>query len=592
MLLFTVSFGVYLNDEGAQLQGVESVRHGSFEIEERLPHFYAVKDGVMLPGWNGTTTHNVFVSMLAVPAYGAFWALSLVLAPTTVLLLAWTSATYITATRGWSRLYNQRTGRTWNWYNQSKDNAPGKDGEASKLRRVLGRVQSMTIAHWALVALLALWTFTQWVQLPDLDFALWGEVFAVQGTHTFLSAAGFVLFYRLIQRETESPRAAWIASAALLLGPFLFWGVGIKYHGPSMVLAIATLWAYGHPHRFGRLAAFIFAVLGGALTPLGAPLFIGLAIVEVVRTVRAFLQREAGPDRTRQALMAFGVLAASLLVLGIFNKITSGTWLGERLHDWDRSFAGLWTWLQVRIRFESVGQSFSNLWRLFMNARMLAGGPLSIWTLTPFAVLALVVPFRLRKKWPRTLAVAFLSSVLFVAAFVHAAHTQGDGQDNRFFATALPGFILLAAVVAAPRLEAMEHNQVRWVSRAALGTFVLGMLILLALAAANYSIIAGDELRQVLNLAWLLGTVSWLTLLAIEAIPVLATRLGKTRSDSTYSVALGIGLACGALWLFLMMIGVHRSIPPWPFGSDAEGMSFLMPSLDSMRQWWIPRIIP
>ncbi len=617
LLLGSMSFGVYLTDEGAQLQGVQNVLHGSLEIEERSPHFYAVQEGVMLPGWNSTTSHNVFVSLLAVPAYGVFLTLSHVASPATILLLGWTAAAYGTTTRGWARLYHQRTGRTWSW--SRPDTSTSKDEAPTLWGRAAHQFRSMSTGHWVLVAALALWTFTQWIQLPSIDFGLWGEVFAVQATHTLLSAVGFVLFFRLVQRETGSLRATWLASAFLLLGPFTFWGTGIKYHAASMVLTIATLWAYGKPGRVGKPLAFVFAALGTALTPLGAPLFLALAGIEALRTTTALMAHfslapanqtdpENQADETDEADDAkradpisehparFAV--PGLLLLGgaavfmLFNRTTSGTWLGPMAASWDGTAGGLWSWLQDRVRYENPGRSWTNLWRVFVDARLLAGGPLSIWALSPLAALALLVPVRLRRNWPRSVAVAALASLLFVAVFVHAAHTQGDGQDNRFFATALPGFLFLGAVVAAPRLDSFHATHVRLLARSAFIGFAGSMLILLMLAAAGISIIAHDELRQVLNFAWITGTVSWATLLAIDAVPAIARRFGTPRTDRAYAIAMGLGLASSALWLFLMMIGVHRSLPPWPFGSGAEGMSFLLPSLESVRMWWIPRILP
>lgn len=591
MLLGTVSFGAYLNDEAAQLQGVENVRHGSLTVEERSPRFYAVDEGVLLPGWNRSSSHNVLVSVAALPMYGVLWLGSHLASPASLLLLGWSAAAYVTVTRGWSRWYEARTGRPWSWYADEPAKPPAGPADPATpgdepgfWARRRTRLRSMTPAHWAVVGALALWTFAQWVQLPAIDYDTWGEVFAVQATHAVAAAAGFVLFYRVVQEETGSPRAAALASAALLLGPFVFWGVGIKYHGLAMVLAIATLWAYRRPGAW-RLAALAPATAGVALTPLGAPVLVALVLTEAVRFVRA-------PRSRAQVGLVLAAVAASGLLLWAYAALVPTTF--ETLFPDGRrpGLAALLDEARSSLRYEGPRRSLLNLWAVFVDSRILPGTPLSVWALTPLTALAVLAPARLRGRWSRTLVLAGVGSLVFLALFVHAAHTQGDGQDNRFFTGMLPGLLLLGAAVAAPGLERMGAGHWRRVWRWLGAAFAASLAVLLVLGATGTSIVPGEPLRQLLNAAWILGTASWVALVALEAVPALRRRLGETGTSLWCARAHGVGLAAGALWVGLMVVLVHRVLPPWPFGSDAEGMSFLLPSLESLRQWWLPRLIP
>ncbi len=577
-LLGLSSFGTYVNDEAAQLEGVHNLRHGSLGLDHRAPQFFAILEGVFLPGVNDTAGPNHVVSALAMPTYGALWAVSWVVSPANLLLLGWTAAAYATATRGWARLHEARGGQPWSWYTRTP---PANGG----LRSMLTRLRTMTPAHWTVVGAIALWSLSQWTQTERIDYGTWGETFAVQTTHILLSAVAFVLFFDLLRRETNSPRATWLASGALLLGPFAAWGVGIKYHAPSMALAVATLWAYQRDDRW-RYAAFALATLGAALTPLGAPTLGALVLVEMARGLRSLRDGAAdGRARLVRAGAAVGAVAAFLL---LFWEVTPGAWLGV----FSTTNESLWDAILHRLRYEGPGQSLSNLWGAFVDGRRIEGAPVSILALSPLAALALLAPARLRGRWTRSLAAAATGALLFLVLFIHAAHTQGDGRDVRFFTAVLPHLLLLGAAVAAPRLDAVAVQRWRPARCYALLAGAV-VLLLFLLGAANVALVAGAGWRQLLQATWLLGTVAWVALASLDLLQgPLARRWGAAAMERAWAWAAAASLVPGSVWLFHVLVFTNRVIPPWPFSSGAAGMSFLMPSLDAVRTWWLDALVP
>ncbi|MFA5944714.1 MAG: hypothetical protein WC876_09635 [Candidatus Thermoplasmatota archaeon] len=426
-------------------------------------------------------------------------------------------------------------------------------------------------------------------RFAEPDVARFDAVIALQVTNLALlgACAGFIA--AAIRRHVPSP-AASVATAAVILGPILFWGSKVKYTILAVGLVAAALWVVGEPlsrRRSMALAALAALAVWNNIGP-GSVVVAAVGVLLLVETMK-------GP-RARESWIRLGAaVAVGLLCLvpwGIENTIASGSPLTPPYLELDqqvqsddgrasrplpvkilRAALDLDNWHGPK----DLAQNIAGAWT---TGHSVQGNPLGVFALSPLLGLSMWTLTRF-PWWRRAdLRLAAGLVVFQVLLLSNRAANQGWGLDARLIAPTLPALGLLAGPALAVLAARMTSGDVRrtWLTAGVWGFVLAAALVALAVTRMlPYGLKDADLNHDVLVVL----TGLTLTLIAFTEI----ARAARLLPQSARAMAVGLGLALPVLWTVLAATVTGSGVPA---SNQPDSVTGFLPLADEFRHRALP----
>jgi hypothetical protein len=328
------------------------------------------------------------------------------------------------------------------------------------------------------VAALAFAALAKGFRVEEVAFAPYREMLALQATNLVVLgvAAGFAA--AAIQRHAHGAAGAF-ATAAVVLGPTVFWGSAMKYTVLAIALTAIALWVAGEPPSRRRAMALGVAGAFAIWNNIGPGLVVAGAIGFLLLGEALASPRE--PERWRR--FGLGALAGALGLAGwaAGNFVISGNpFVPTKILKEQQNIEALGqdtgggpveqvlTLLADPSNWNGPKDLLLDIAGLWTTGWRVEGAAIGVLALSP--LLALAGWTLVRSRWWRRpdLACAVLMLALQVGLFSNRAVVQGWGYDARLVAPVLPA----VGVLAAPGIQRVAG----WMSgRAAAGAWAVAL---------------------------------------------------------------------------------------------------------------------
>lgn len=560
LMLGLLSVGNFLTDGAIHATWLHNlVRHGSLEIVH-VPEHYSVHgellhaDGQVYQG-----VRSRGLGYLSAPAWLVLGGLSLV-------GLAWSlPAVWAGLLFAWMRV------------------------EPTARKRVSRRA----------AAGLAVGVFAANAALADpIDFALWGEMLAVQATNAVAVALATAAVYRLARHRFRSEDAGLVAAALLVVGPVAFWGIGAKDHAVAVAgtaVALAGLYGYHRTgtrwHRPATYGVLALTVWVAEINGLVALLAVLVADLGATLGVGRWLRARAGDASNRAALGRRAVAAGLVVALAAMaalpyplaaaardgGPIEAPTGTASRSSDplasWpDRLTApvadGVQRGLDSWRRPDRAGDSMADAaWRGGTGA--IAVPMLLISPALVAGVAALGRPAKGRGRTPPvdrvTVLEAGLAGLVLAHLFVYgpiAGRILPRAFDYRYL---LVLYVPASILVAGALRRDVDGRSGRVLGLATGGTVLMSAGLVVALASVG-----------VLDVVVLMRATELVGLAALAGV-VLAWAHDRLVGTGALPVAVALGLAVSGTWLVAATVVGGRGV------AGLEGGGFWLPLVERLH---------
>ncbi len=574
--LLLASYGPSLNDEADQASALWNLGHGSLLVEEYPEAFYKLNErdrfGVRSAG-SDLPVGSTMLNVLSLPVAGALFVVDAVVP-------LWLAFSVLATVAMWGAL-----GMRWPWSRQWQ------------WSRHEDRVE---FAFRWMAFLVALALAANGFRATSPDLSLWFPHVALQVTNLSLWAVGAVLMWKLLGKHLPDPKGRTVALLAAVLGPWLYWGEGLKYHALSTFLVVALLVLRSAPRTPRRdLASGLVAGLA-IWNSMGAGVVVLFALV-LTELPRAWAQRR----NVRGLAKSWAVLALGLAI-GLSPWMAQNTYLtGTPFLPPESASSELATPLGQSELAENATTETSdsillslralpgilagaigwdgpvpftkNLLSILTTGHRVEAAPMGVLLVSPLLLAAIPGAFIALRRGGRTpeatLAIALLVSQALI--LTHAASGQGAGNDVRMWVPMIPALGLLAAIGAKPWLRPLDAKANRRAWMIAAASVILGFLALATLVHAGHRF-ANTTHQHGATFLW-----AWLGLSACTAgIVVAAAIAGSKRAGrNARPVVLGIALATTIIWSIMWCLVTPSQIPDY---EGHVGGRMLVPVMDDV----------
>lgn len=563
LLMFTSSFGWFINDEADQAAALDSLAQGSLRVTGDASSSYALADNITWQRrWDDTPVASTPLNFLALPVIPI-----LLVADALAPLSVWFSTVAVLGL--WRGL-----GFGWPW----KASFQGLVGAPVRVALFL--------------LLIAVATRGLRVTGPDVPFYV--ATIALQVTNLALTGGTTWLLGQLVSKPLGKTPGKILLLCGVVTGPWLFWAHGLKYHVLGAAAITVMLWLSGRPRKH-RLV-FLGLVAGfAAWVNIGIGVVAGLAIglFEISRHNPEPIEG-AWAKRWSRLLggMALGATPMFLENYYLFgnplfsfyfsgDNLLQGTTTATTLASISQGIGGtiraILEILRGILHWNGPMDFLLNLTSILTSGWRTEGNGFGIFLATPllaFATIGAVAVISRRERSP-AMRLALMLLLVQTILLTNAGVRQGAGFDPRLWFHVIPAFSLLAALGGRSLFLELTSNDLK-------ASFALALLgasasIGLAILIAKMGYGLGPHGRTEFRLFY----YGSLAVLAGGFAVVLAGSLMMRQDTKTWARRLvgGFGLAVPLVWTIMLLVVNHTHIPRT--GSH-EGGSTFVPIMDDI----------
>ena len=549
-----------MNDEADQSAALHSLANGSLRVTEFEEAPYALHDFITWQRrWDDTPVASTALNVLALPVLGVLLAADF-LAP----LTAWLAAAFVWALWG----------------------AVGPRRDPS--------IHPAFPTKWRLAVLAALFVWAaDRLRFDGPDVGFYYSTIALQFTNVALSIFAALLLWRIVAPIVPDTAARTAFFAAFLVGPWMFWARGLKYHMLGATVVALVLWLLTKPRTLRR------DVLIGIASGFAVWVNIGVGIViigalAVTELPRLWTQRRelARLSREWMALVAGAVIG--LLPSLIENQVLFGNpflpfYFAEAAGNDTagssalRAVPGI---LAHIMHWNGLGDFLLNLLSVFTTGQRVEGQPFGILMLNPILIFAPAGVWLWGRRRIREPMATFAVCLVTVQAILmtNASVRQGAGLDVRLWFHVLPALLVLAAFGARPVLASIGRGDVRRIATIAIASAAVPYLIVGAIVAVGYQL--APELGPHL-LRTLLG--AWAVLLFILAFAWAAAAMRGANWRRAKVTTVAILIAAPLVWSIFFLWVQHPDLRDF---REHEGAGMFVPGMDHVSSFAESLVFP
>lgn len=574
------SYGAFLNDETDQASAFWNLSQGSLLVQEYPDAFYyVVADEIRTaPRFSFTDVPigSTALNILALPVAGALVVLDQAI-PLNVLFGT------VAAAAVWRAL-----GLSWPWKPESQDGASN-----------------------GLIAL----AFAALVALATLGFRASGPTMstfyafpALKITNLVLFVVGGWLLWKTFERHQIPFSTRLPVFIASMIGPWLFWSNGMKYHGLAGTLVALLLFIRSWP-RTARTELAVGATIGIAVWNQPAGGLVMALAVAAAELPRLWRDRKDARHVARQwACIAVGLtlglmpaFAENLYVTGspfTFGQFASTGATSELGHSstandtgsiassWGQSLRALPSTIAHWAGLDRGWTVVKDLASIFTTGERVEGKPLGILMTTPMFLAAGAGLVALTRRDPRTPATTLAVTLLVAQALLltEPGTHQGGGRDVRMWLPMVPPLALLAAVGLAPHLRNLEIADVKRSLAIAAVAIILAWMALAGITASGHEL-GSSNFEHIRTFLFASFVVFALLVGTVWSLAIIGNPVARRHS---WTFTLGMAIAMTGLWTATFMLGDPQAL----LGSgESEGAMMFVPVMDPVVDWFYSKIV-